>query len=93
MKNSNVVHVQVRAKNYIVDIKNQGKKTCSVQFVYNKKHFVTNDYIPDSISKKDLIPALQSILQREIYAYNKQRLMLSKTKKMYGKHLKLMPEE
>ena len=85
--------IEVRHKKYNVEIANQGKKTCAVYFVYNKKHFKTNDFIPELISKKELVPALQSILQREIYAYNKQRIMLSKTRAIYGNKVKLMPEE
>ena len=90
---NNTIRVSIRKKQYDVEIKNQGKKTCVVQFVYNKKHFTTNEFIPNVITKKELVPALQSILQREIYNYNKQRVLLSKTREMYGKQVNLMPEE
>ena len=84
--------VTVRNKKYKVNIENQGTSACRVKFVYNKKKFETEDFIPSNINSKMLHIVLQSIIQREIYDYNKRRTMISKTRQMYGANVKLMAE-
>lgn len=90
------VSVPVRKKNYDVVIKNVALDECTVEFDYNKKHFVVNEIIPNEKDKKMLTIALRSLIKAEIYRYNLKR-KTSKAARSIRKKLNIpvytMPEE